>query len=1355
MSDIYITKSTSENFFDVVSDSSKNARHDKFYKYIKISIASPKKILSFSHGEVVSPETINYRTSKPEFGGLFCARIFGPVKDYECLCQRYRKIKYKGVVCEKCGVEVIHSRSRRERMGHINLAYPVIHSWYLYSNPSKLSIVLNLPIKTIESIMVFEQYIVIEPGDDILYSRGDVITQAEYDDLAMQYDVSSFNIQTGAKGIMHYLETFDVAGEVESLEKELPTLKSVSKRTTLLKRLTMLKKFLHSENKLEWLIISVLPVIPPDLRPLIQVDHSKFFSSDLNELYRRIINRNNRLKSILDMDAPSIILRNELMMLQDSVDALFENGKRTKVMQNNRRLLKSLTDYLTGKQGIFRQNLLGKRVDYSGRSVITVGPSLQLHQCGLPYEMAVELFKPFLCNKLETYGKVDSVKSARDYLKANPYEAREILQEILNDKLILLNRAPTLHKLSIQAFHPVLVNSKSIHLHPLACKAFNADFDGDQMAVHIPISIESQIEARVLMMSINNVISPSTGSSIINPTQDMILGLFYATNMVDEDNIKNHNYNGISDVEWAFEAGAISYNTAISCIIPSADEDGIISFKEFETTLGRIRLFECLPQGQNKLSFDVFNKTFIKADISKLYDTVYAKFDQNTFVRFADSVMKVGFFSSTISGLSFSMSDIKVPDSKSEIVAGAVKNVLDVENKFTEGFITKKEKYNKVTDIWQNSINTLSKDMMSSMSANSNTKDVNAIYALAYSGARGSTSQMKQLAAMRGLMSKSSGEIIETPVISNFKEGLTILEYFISASGARKGLADTALKTADAGYLTRRLVDVAHSCIISSHDCGTTDGIIMENEYRDGMLTKKLSDIVYGRFTSEDSQIGDTLVPAGTYITEEIALLVDKSGIKSLKVRSPATCSLEKGICAKCYGKDSCNKNVVDIGEAVGVIAAQSIGEPGTQLTMDTFHMGGIAMKSVSQNSHIAPIDGHIVFENLVTVTNSDGDILVCRNGGVISVISDKDEKVSFDVPYGSVLMVTENQNVSFGETLCEFNPYTTPIISEFSGTIVLQDLKRDVSFKEMYDNSGKSLKTILKSSSHPRITIKDSKGEYLKGVMGSPVVYYLTPGTILNVEEGSSVNIGDIIARMPSQDQGIKDITGGLPRIVSLLEARKPAHPSTIAINDGVVKDIKTYHSKKCIVVEKEDGAFDEYLVDGNSIISVSQGSPVKVADILVDGIPNPHDILKAKGVPELVKYMATEMRSVYGLQGVDINHKHFEVILRYMLCKISISNPGDTHFVEMQVVSTASFHDMNQAAIAEGKTPAEGSIILQGITNAALQTDSFISAASFQESNRVLPEAAFEGKIDSLMGLKENVIVGKLIPAGTGFYN
>lgn len=1337
-----------------------SSRHDSMYGCVQISIASPEVIRAWSHGEIKKPETINYRTLKPERDGLFCARIFGPVKDYECLCQKYKKIKYKGIVCEKCGVEVIQSKVRRERMAHIELVYPVVHTWFLHSTPSKIALLLNMSQKVIEKIIVFTLYVVIDGGNTKL-SRGDTLTQEEFDGVIDEYGQDSCTIGIGVQAIYDLLSTINFEAEIAITNTAIEATKSSSKKTSLLKRLSVLESFLKSGNKPEWMVITAMPVIPPGLRPLIQIDNGKFFSSDLNELYRRLINRNNRLKNIIALDAPDIIIKNEMIMLQEAVDALIDNEKRTRVTQaNGNRVLKSFSEYLRGKQGIFRQNLLGKRVDYSGRSVITAGPRLKLHQCGLPKFMALELFKPFIYSRLELQGKASSIKAAKVMIDNGDLHVWQILEEVVREYPVLLNRAPTLHRLGIQGFEPVLINSKALQLHPLVCKAFNADFDGDQMAVHVPISIEAQIEARVLMLSSNNIISPSSGTPIITPTQDIIMGLFYITNIAKDQispEMKEKIFMSFEDINFAVENKYININSKIKYRVAVYDKTGKANMMTVDTTAGRVAFFHCLPVGQKNIAFDEFNRAFTKKEIQKIFQTVHENMEQKDMVIFADKTMQLGFAGSTMSGLSFSVVDMIVPEEKDGYVAETAKKISEFERQLADGYITQREKYNKSTDAWQECINKVSDAMMNAMSKNSDTADINSIYLLAYSGARGSVTQMKQLASMRGLMTKPSGEIIETPILSNFKEGLSVLEYFISANGARKGLADTALKTADAGYLTRRLVDVSHNCIVVSEDCGTTDGIVFTAEKRGDVVVKKLSDVVMGRVVSKDilSDEKGIAIHAGTMVDRNIAAVIDELNLTSIEVRSVVTCSLEQGVCAKCYGKDLTSGNLVNCGEPVGIIAAQSIGEPGTQLTMRTFHIGGVASKTVDKPFVEAMEDGQIKLSGVSFVQNRDGEVVTTTHSGEIFMMSSSGVSTQYNIPYGSKLKVKDGQNIKKGAIICEIEPYNIPIISEYDGFVYFVDVRRDVSFKEKRDEeTGVSVRTIVESDLHPRVTLKNKAGQVVKNINGNAVTFYLPVGATVVCADGAEVKKGDIIAKVPKTDQVVKDITGGLPRVVDLFEARRPGNTAIISNVDGVVAEIKTFRSKKTVIIKPIDSdKLVEYSAPKDAHILVSDGTVVKKGSLIVDGETNAHDILKVRGVKDLVLYLLNEIQDVYKLQGGEIDNRHFEVIIKYMLQKVVVLDAGDTHLIEHQRVNVIEINKIN-AALPKGKRPASYELILQGITSAALQTESFISAASFQETTKVLTDAAISSKIDHLVGIKENVIVGKLIPAGTGYY-
>ena len=1335
------------------------------FEAIKISIASPEQIRSWSYGEVKKPETINYRTFKPEKDGLFCARIFGPVKDYECLCGKYKRMKSRGIVCEKCGVEVTLSKVRRERMGHIELAAPVAHIWFLKSLPSRISTLTDISEKSLERVLYFENYIVIEPGLTDL-QMNQLMTEEEYQDAIDKYGEDAFRAGIGAEALREILSNIDLETERDAMRLELQETTSESKRKKLVKRLKLVEAFIRSEAKPEWMILTVLPVIPPDLRPLVPLDGGRFATSDLNDLYRRVINRNNRLKRLIELHAPDIIVRNEKRMLQESVDALFDNGRRGRAITGtNKRPLKSLADMLKGKQGRFRQNLLGKRVDYSGRSVITVGPELKMHQCGLPKKMALELFKPFVYSKLELYGHATTLKAAKRMVEKERPEVWDILEEVIREHPVLLNRAPTLHRLGIQAYEPVLVEGKAIHLHPLACTAFNADFDGDQMAVHVPLSIEAQLEARVLMMSSNNVLSPASGKPIIVPSQDMVLGIYYLTyeadGMVGEGSI----YSSPEECMLALNAKAVDLHAKIKCRMTYVGDDGKFTKGIVATTPGRIIVSEILPKKEG-VPFSLVNRLVKKKQISQIIDEVYRVCGGKETCIMADAIMGLGYKYACLSGISFGKDDLIVPAKKKEMIAEASAQVAEFEQQYQNGLITKGEKYNKVVDIWASYTDKVANAMMENIS-----KPVNGVYnsvfMMADSGARGSAAQMRQLAGMRVLMAKPSGEIIEQPIISNFKEGLTVSEYFNSTHGARKGLADTALKTANAGYLTRRLVDVGQDVVITETDCGTERGIIVRPVVDSGQVIATIGERILGRTAQEDilnPETGEVIVTKGKLIDETDVEKVEKAGVEQVKIRSVLTCESEHGVCAACYGRDLARGNPVSIGEAVGVIAAQSIGEPGTQLTLRTFHIGGAASKSAEQSMIEVPFSGILKLENTHTVTNSEGNLIILSRNCDI-VIADKQgrEKSRHHVPYGAKILVAENTEVEKGQKIAEWDPFMTPIISEKEGKAELVDLIPNVSVKETMDETtGISSKTVIDwqsgsgaySGLKPSVMLKDAKGKHITYDSGKEVRYYLSPDAVLNVDKGTEVHVGDVVARIPRESTKTKDITGGLPRVAELFEARRPKDPAIISDIDGIVEYGKDYKAKQRIKVIEEgnEGREIEYLIPKGRRLVVQDGDKVKKGDLLVDGTPAPHDILRVLGVEKLAEYLVQEVQAVYRLQGVAINDKHIEVIVSQMLKKVEITDAGSTTFLVGEQVDRDVFETENQKIIAEGGEPAKADDILLGITKASLQTKSFISAASFQETTRVLTEAAVEGKVDTLTGLKENVIVGRLIPAGTG---
>ena len=1335
---------------------------------IKISIASPEQIRSWSYGEVKKPETINYRTFKPEKDGLFCARIFGPVKDYECLCGKYKRMKYRGIVCEKCGVEVTLSKVRRERMGHIELAAPVAHIWFLKSLPSRISVLTGIPMKALERVLYFESYVVIEPGLTPL-TVNQLLTEDEYQDAIDQYGEDSFRAGIGAEALREILSNIDLEAERATMRAELKDTTSEAKRKNLVKRLKLVEAFLESNTKPEWMILTVLPVIPPDLRPLVPLDGGRFATSDLNDLYRRVINRNNRLKRLLELHAPDIIIRNEKRMLQESVDALFDNGRRGRAITGtSKRPLKSLSDMLKGKQGRFRQNLLGKRVDYSGRSVITVGPELKMHQCGLPKKMALELFKPFVYAKLEMYGMATTIKAAKRMVEKERPEVWDILEEVIREHPVLLNRAPTLHRLGIQAYEPVLVEGKAIHLHPLACTAFNADFDGDQMAVHVPLSIEAQLEARVLMMSSNNILSPASGKPIIVPSQDMVLGIYYLSYDADDMLGQGSIYASPEECMLALNAKVVDMHAKIKCRMDYVGDDGKLHHGIVDTTPGRLIISDILPRKDGKLiegvPFSLVNRLMKKKQISQIIDEVYRVCGGKETCIMVDKIMGMGYKYACLSGISFGKDDLIVPASKEKLIAETSAQVKEFEQQYQNGLITKGEKYNKVVDIWAACTDKVADEMMKNISK-ADHGYYNSVFMMADSGARGSAAQMRQLAGMRGLMAKPSGEIIEQPIISNFKEGLTVSEYFNSTHGARKGLADTALKTANAGYLTRRLVDVGQDVVITETDCGTERGIIVRPVVDGGNVIASIGERILGRTAQEDilhPETGEVLVKKGKLIDEADVEVVEKAGVEQVKIRSVLTCECENGVCAACYGRDLARGNPVNIGEAVGVIAAQSIGEPGTQLTLRTFHIGGAASKSAEQASIEVPFAGILKLENGHTVTNADNHLIILsRNCDIVIQDAQGREKSRHHVPYGAKVLAQEGTEVAKGQKIAEWDPFMVPVISEKAGRAQLVDLISNVSVKEnMDETTGISSKIVIDWQSgpssnanlKPSITLKDENGNPVTYDSGKEVRYYLSVDAVLNVDNGDEIKVGDIIARIPRESTKTKDITGGLPRVAELFEARRPKDPAVISDIDGMVEYGKDYKAKQRITVIPTEGNPVEYLIPKGRRLVVQDGDIVKKGDMLVEGTPAPHDILRVLGVEKLAEYLVQEVQAVYRLQGVAINDKHIEVIVSQMLRKVEITAPGDTTFLVGEQVDRDVFETENEKVMKEGGQPAVADPILLGITKASLQTKSFISAASFQETTRVLTEAAVEGKVDKLSGLKENVIVGRLIPAGTG---
>jgi DNA-directed RNA polymerase subunit beta' len=1341
------------------------------FDQIKISMASPEQIRSWSYGEIKKPETINYRTFKPERDGLFCARIFGPIKDYECLCGKYKRMKFRGIVCEKCGVEVTLAKVRRERMGHIELSAPVAHIWFLKSLPSRVGLMVDMSLKELEKVLYFESYVVLEPGLTDL-KLHQLINEDQLYQKQEEFGEDAFRVGIGAEAVKEMLQALDLGKEAARLRAELKETTSEAKRKKLVKRLKLIEAFAESGARPEWMILDVIPVIPPELRPLVPLDGGRFATSDLNDLYRRVINRNNRLKRLIELRAPDIIVRNEKRMLQEAVDALFDNGRRGRAITGaNKRPLKSLSDMLKGKQGRFRQNLLGKRVDYSGRSVIVVGPELKLHQCGLPKKMALELFKPFIYSKLEKYGHASTIKQAKRMVEKERPEVWDILEEVIREHPVLLNRAPTLHRLGIQAFEPVLVEGKAIQLHPLVCTAFNADFDGDQMAVHVPLSLEAQLEARVLMMSTNNILSPANGKPIIVPSQDIVLGIYYlsletpefrATDEKDAPRIAD-----LGEIEHALAVGALTLHQKIVTRRPTVDAEGRTVLERVVTTPGRMLLGALLPKHPN-LPYSLVNRLLTKKTISDVIDAVYRHCGQKESVIFADRLMGLGFRHAAKAGISFGKDDMVIPAEKEGLIAKTKEEVKEFEQQYLDGLITSGERYNKVVDAWSRCTDAVAAAMMKEIQKQEVGKPINSVWMMSHSGARGSPAQMRQLAGMRGLMAKPSGEIIEQPIISNFKEGLTVLEYFNSTHGARKGLADTALKTANSGYLTRRLVDVAQDCIIMEEDCGTERGLNVRAIMDGADVVSSLSERVLGRTAQEDvldPATGEIIVARNELIEEAAAERIEKSGVESVKIRSVLTCDSKHGVCGKCYGRDLARGTPVNMGEAVGVIAAQSIGEPGTQLTMRTFHIGGAAQRGAEQSSVEATVEAVAKLHNLSVVTNSAGaPIVMSRNCEVALVDANGRERVRFRVPYGAKLLVKDGEAVTRGQKLAEWDPFTLPIITEMGGTVEQADLIDGITQMERTDEvTGLSYKEVIEfkggktADLRPRLILRDAKGNVLKRENGSDAIYFLTPGTIVGVENGASVHAGDVIARMPRESSKTRDITGGLPRVAELFEARRPKDAAIISEIDGRVEFGKDYKAKRRIIV-KADPVGDEppvereYLVPKGKHVSVQEGDYVKAGDPLVDGPRVPHDILRVLGVEALANYLVNEIQDVYRLQGVKINDKHIEVIVRQMLQKVEIVEPGDTTYLVGEQVDRFEFEAENEKRLRLGERPARAEPVLQGITKASLQTQSFISAASFQETTRVLTEAATAGKVDTLAGLKENVIVGRLIPAGTG---
>ena len=1338
------------------------------FDQIRISLSSPEKIRSWSFGEIKKPETINYRTFKPERDGLFCARIFGPTKDYECLCGKYKRMKYKGIICEKCGVEVTLARVRRERMGHIELASPVAHIWFLKSLPSRIAMMLDMPLKDIERVLYFEYYIVTEPGLTPL-KQYQLLSEDEYMNFQDEYGDDSFTAEIGAEAVRGMLQAIDLNKEADSLREELATTTSEIKQKKASKRLKIIEAFLESGNRPEWMIMTVVPVIPPELRPLVPLDGGRFATSDLNDLYRRVINRNNRLKRLIELRAPDIIIRNEKRMLQEAVDALFDNGRRGRVITGaNKRPLKSLADMLKGKQGRFRQNLLGKRVDYSGRSVITVGPELKLHECGLPKKMALELFKPFIYARLDAKGLSGTVKQSKRMVEREQGAVWDVLEEVIREHPVLLNRAPTLHRLGIQAFEPKLIEGKAIQLHPLVCTAFNADFDGDQMAVHVPLSLEAQLEARVLMMSTNNILSPANGRPIIVPSQDMVLGLYYLSLAKDGEPGEGKVFYGMNEIEAALDARVVTLHSKIRARYTESDAAGQRRTQVIETTPGRMKIASLLPH-HPQIGHRLVEKPLTKKEIANLIDNVYRHCGQKATVIFADQIMGLGFREACKAGISFGKDDIVIPERKKALVEETRQLTAEYEQQYADGLITRGEKYNKVVDAWSKVTDRVADEMMSEIStkkkgADGRELEINSIYMMAHSGARGSQAQMKQLGGMRGLMAKPSGDIIETPIISNFKEGLTVLEYFNSTHGARKGLADTALKTANSGYLTRRLVDVAQDCIITEEDCGTTRGITLKAVVEGGDTLVSLAIRILGRSTAEDVRdpaTNDLIVPADTYLDEVLSEAIEKAGVSTVKVRSSLTCEAATGICAACYGRDLARGTPVNIGEAVGVIAAQSIGEPGTQLTMRTFHIGGtaqVAEQSFAESGveGVAKIVGP-------TVTAHDGALIVMSRNTQISVQVDGKDRETHKPPYGARLRVKDGETIKKGARIAEWDPYTTPIITEVAGKVRFEDLVEGLSVREEADEAtGISNRVIIDwratprgSDLRPAMGVLDADGGYKRLANGAEARNLLPVGAILSVGDGDDVRAGEVLARIPTESAKTRDITGGLPRVAELFEARRPKDCAVIAEMDGRVEFGRDYKNKRRIKITPEDGGEAvEFLIPKGKHITVHDGDVIRKGEYLIDGNPDPHDILRILGVEALAGFLVDEIQEVYRLQGVPINDKHIETIVRQMLQKVEILEPGDTGLIRGDQLDKPEYAEEVAKVEARKGRPAITQPVLLGITKASLQTRSFFSAASFQETTRVLTEASVHGKIDTLEGLKENVIVGRLIPAGTGSY-
>jgi len=1341
---------------------------------IKIGLASPEMIRAWSYGEVKKPETINYRTFKPERDGLFCAKIFGPVKDYECLCGKYKRLKHRGVVCEKCGVEVTQSKVRRERMGHIELASPTAHIWFLKSLPSRIGLMLDMTLREIERVLYFEAFVVIDPGMTPL-QRGQLLTDEMYLE-AIEEHGDEFDARMGAEAVYELLRTIDLQAEIGKVREEMAGTSSETKLKRLSKRLKLIESFIESGNKPEWMVMTVLPVLPPDLRPLVPLDGGRFATSDLNDLYRRVINRNNRLRRLLELNAPDIIVRNEKRMLQEAVDALLDNGRRGRAITGtNKRPLKSLADMIKGKQGRFRQNLLGKRVDYSGRSVIVVGPQLRLHQCGLPKKMALELFKPFIFQKLQLRGEASTIKAAKRLVEREGPEVWDILEEVIREHPVLLNRAPTLHRLGIQAFEPQLVEGKAIQLHPLVCTAFNADFDGDQMAVHVPLSLEAQLEARALMMSSNNILLPANGDPIIVPSQDVVLGLYYMTRERVGARGEGMCFSDIHEVHRAYESRMVDLQAKVRVRIRETLRVAGGDFEEkrrvVDTTVGRALLFEILPKG---LSFDLINQDMTKKLISATINACYRTLGQKETVIFADQLMYTGFHYATRAGVSFGIDDIVIPEQKTRIVANADHEVKEIQEQYASGLVTNGERYNKVVDIWSRANDQVAKAMMEKLGSEevkdakgqpARQKSFNSIFMMADSGARGSAAQIRQLAGMRGLMAKPDGSIIETPITANFREGLNVLQYFISTHGARKGLADTALKTANSGYLTRRLVDVAQDLVVTEPDCGTSNGITMTPLVEGGDVVEALGERVLGRVLSDDilkPGSDEVFIANGTLLDEKLVRLLEQEGVDQLKVRSPITCQTRYGVCAQCYGRDLGRGRIISIGEAVGVMAAQSIGEPGTQLTMRTFHIGGAASRAAAASNVEVRNKGLIRFHHIKTVQHEKGHLVAVSRSGEIGLVDDFGrERERYKIPYGAMISVKEGDHVAAGQVVATWDPHTHPVVTEVAGLVKFQDFVDGLTVTTQVDEvTGLSSTVVLDTKQRGgkdlRATVKlvNNKGKEVTFANTEiPAVYSLPAGAFVALEDGARVSVGDIIARIPQESSKTRDITGGLPRVADLFEARKPKDPAILAEKSGTVSFGKETKGKRRLIITGDDGEKYEELIPKWRQLNVFEGETVERGEVIADGEPNPHDILRLQGVEALANYLVREIQDVYRLQGVKINDKHIEVIIRQMLRKTEVQAAGETTLLRGEQLDRARALDINDRAQQDGKQSAALQPVLLGITKASLATESFISAASFQETTRVLTEAAVRGLKDDLRGLKENVIVGRLIPAGTGF--